>query len=49
MQEKADQLPDEEMASMITTFAPLPSFKEVYASLDQVQVKDIAAAVPPNL
>lgn len=46
---KADQLPDEEMASMITTFAPLPSFKEVYASLDQVQVKDIAAAVPTEI
>ncbi|MCK9557628.1 MAG: hypothetical protein PHO85_00925 [Candidatus Cloacimonetes bacterium] len=43
---KAGQIPDQEMAEQITTFAPLPSFKEVYSTLDQVQVKDIAAAVP---
>ncbi|MCB5234229.1 MAG: hypothetical protein LHW60_03140 [Candidatus Cloacimonetes bacterium] len=46
---KADNMPPEDLASQITTFAPLPSFKEVYASLDQVQVKDIAAAVPASV
>lgn len=46
---KVEQTPSEEIAAQITTFAPLPSFKEVYASLDQVQVKDIAAAVPAGV
>lgn len=43
---KAEQMPDQEIAQQVTTFAPLPSFKEVYSTLDQVQVKDISAAVP---
>ncbi|NLN34395.1 MAG: hypothetical protein GX157_00080 [Candidatus Cloacimonetes bacterium] len=43
---KAEQVPNPEMAEQITTFAPLPSFKEVYSTLEQVQVKDISAAVP---
>lgn len=43
---KAEQLPDQDIAQQVTTFAPLPSFKEVYSTLDQVQVKDISAAVP---
>lgn len=46
---KADTLPDQETTSQITTFAPLPSFKDVYSTLDQVQVKDISAAVPATI
>jgi hypothetical protein len=43
---KAEQVPDTETQQQVTTFATLPSFKEVYGTLDQVQVKDISAAVP---
>jgi hypothetical protein len=43
---KAEQMPDQDIAQQVTTFAPLPSFKDVYSTLDQVQVKDISAAVP---
>lgn len=43
---KAEAMPDEEVTAQVTTYAPLPSFKEVYSALDKIQVKDISAAVP---
>lgn len=45
---KADKgaLPDTETAQEIVTYAPLPTFQEVFRTLDQLQVKDISAAVP---
>lgn len=46
---KVEQLPSEELIQQTITFAPLPSFKEVYIALDQVQVKDISAAVPATI
>lgn len=46
---KADNLPSEETAAAITTYAPLPSFKEVFRVLDELQVKDISSAVPSKL
>lgn len=46
---KADTSPGKEVAEQITAFAPLPSFKLVYAALDRVQVKDIAQAVPSSI
>lgn len=46
---KADTLPDAETAAAITTYAPLPSFQEVFRVLDQLQVKDISAAIPTTL
>ena len=41
--------PDPSIAEQVVTFAPLPSFKEVYEVLDQLQTKDISAAVPKEL
>jgi outer membrane murein-binding lipoprotein Lpp len=46
---KAENLPGEEVAAAITTYAPLPTFKEVFRVLDQLQVKDISAAIPTTL
>ena len=46
---KEEKLPSQETASAITTYAPLPSFKEVFRVLDQLQAKDISAAVPADL
>lgn len=46
---KVEQTPSEDVSQLVTTFAPLPSFKEVYIALDQIQVKDIAAAVPSTI
>ncbi|MDD2227810.1 MAG: hypothetical protein PHY48_00175 [Candidatus Cloacimonetes bacterium] len=46
---KADTLPAEEVSAAITTYAPLPTFKEVFRVLDQLQVKDITAAIPTTL
>lgn len=46
---KADTLPKEEVTEAITTYAPLPTFKEVFRVLDQLQVKDISAAIPTTL
>lgn len=46
---KVDKLPSAETAAAITTYAPLPSFKEVFRVLDQIQVKDISAAIPTTL
>ncbi len=46
---KADTLPSEEVTAAITTYAPLPTFKEVFRVLDQLQVKDISAAIPTSL
>lgn len=46
---KADTLPSEEVTAAITTYAPLPTFKEVFRVLDQLQVKDISAAIPTLL
>lgn len=46
---KADNMPAPEVAEQVVTYAPLPSFKEVYAVLDQLQAKDISAAVPAEL
>ncbi|HPF08979.1 MAG TPA: hypothetical protein PL020_04515 [Candidatus Cloacimonadota bacterium] len=42
-------MPDPSIASDIPTFAPLPSFKQVYEVLDQLQTKDISAAIPNEL
>ncbi|PKN79733.1 MAG: hypothetical protein CVU48_04425 [Candidatus Cloacimonetes bacterium HGW-Cloacimonetes-1] len=38
-------LPENETTKQITTFAPLPSFKEVFRALDMVESKNIAQAV----
>ncbi len=46
---KADTMPAPETSAAITTYAPLPSFKEVFRVLDQLQAKDISAAVPSKL
>jgi hypothetical protein len=46
---KAEQAPDTELSQQITTFAPLPSFKQVYEVLDHIQVRDISAAVPATI
>ncbi len=46
---KSENTPNSEVSQGVTTFAPLPSFKEVYAALDQIQVKDISAAVPASV
>ncbi|PKN73089.1 MAG: hypothetical protein CVU50_04865 [Candidatus Cloacimonetes bacterium HGW-Cloacimonetes-3] len=46
---KAETLPDAEVTAAITTYAPLPTFKEVFRVLDQLQVKDISAAIPTTL
>ncbi len=43
---KDASMPDAETAAQITSFAPLPSFKEVYQVLDHLQAKDISMAVP---
>jgi len=37
-------MPDENIQKQITTFAPLPSFKEVFRTIDVFDVKDIDAA-----
>jgi len=42
-------MPDPSVSSEIPTFAPLPSFKQVYEVLDQLQTKDISAAIPNEL
>ena len=47
--QKAKTLPDSDTTAAITTYAPLPAFKEVFRVLDQVQVKDISAAIPASL
>lgn len=39
-----DKLPDEATQKQITTFAPLPSFKEVFKTIDIFAIKDIEAA-----
>lgn len=39
-----DKLPDVGMQKQITAFAPLPSFKEVFRTIDQFETKDIDAA-----
>jgi len=46
---KPESLPAEETTAAITTYAPLPTFKEVFRVLDQLQVKDISAAIPTTL
>lgn len=46
---KAETVPNEETTAAITTYAPLPSFKEVFRVLDELQVKDISSAVPTKL
>ncbi len=46
---KADSMPDPEIAEQIVTYAPLPSFKQVYVVLDQLQANDISEAVPTKL
>ncbi|MDY0151245.1 MAG: hypothetical protein RBS43_03110 [Candidatus Cloacimonas sp.] len=46
---KAQTTPSTETAAAITTYAPLPAFKEVFRVLDQIQVKDISAAIPTTL
>lgn len=46
---KADSMPDQSVADQVVTYATLPSFKQVYAVLDQLQAKDISAAVPAEL
>lgn len=46
---KAETMPDKEVTEAITTYAPLPTFKEVFRALDQLQTKDISAAVPTKL
>ena len=46
---KSDNLPDEAIARQITTFVPLPSFKQVYQVLDNLSAKDISQAVPKEL
>ncbi|MDD4309098.1 MAG: hypothetical protein PHO32_01845 [Candidatus Cloacimonetes bacterium] len=46
---KSSKLPDSETTAAITTYAPLPAFKEVFRVLDQIQVKDISAAIPATL
>nr|MDK2851569.1 hypothetical protein [Candidatus Cloacimonadota bacterium] len=47
--QKAAETPNIEIEQSITTFAPLPSFREVYSALDQIQVRDISAAVPSSV
>jgi hypothetical protein len=47
--QKDKSMPDPAIAAEIPTFAPLPSFKQVYEVLDQLQAKDISAAVPNEL
>lgn len=44
-----DTQPTDDIAAGIVSFAPLPSFKQVYAVLDQLNVKDISSAVPHEL
>ncbi|GAB1365642.1 hypothetical protein MASR1M36_05130 [Candidatus Cloacimonadaceae bacterium] len=46
---KADTMPSKETTAAITTYAPLPTFKEVFRVLDQLQAKDISAAIPSKL
>lgn len=46
---KADTMPSPETTAAITTYAPLPTFKEVFRVLDQLQAKDISAAIPTKL
>lgn len=41
---KESKLPEGEVKP--TIFAPLPSFKEVFRTLDQIKVSDVSAAVP---
>ncbi|MDP2173070.1 MAG: hypothetical protein Q8M98_09110 [Candidatus Cloacimonadaceae bacterium] len=41
-------LPDAGMAHEIAAYAPLPTFREVFRTLDQLPVKDISASLPTN-
>ncbi len=47
--QKAADTPGGETEQGSTTFAPLPSFKDVYSALDQIKVRDISAAVPSSV
>ncbi len=40
-----DKMPDESMQKQITTFAPLPSFREVFRTIDIFNAKDIDASM----
>ena len=42
-------LPDKEIAKQIVPFAPLPSFQSIFKSLDYLNAKDIAVAIPNEL
>jgi hypothetical protein len=46
---KAKTMPSKETTAAITTYAPLPTFKEVFRALDQLQAKDISSAIPTKL
>jgi len=46
---KADTMPSKETTAAITTYAPLPTFKEVFRVLEQLQAKDISSAIPTKL
>ena len=46
---KAETMPSPETTAAITTYAPLPTFKEVFRALDKLQTKDISAAIPAKL
>ncbi|MBM4403412.1 MAG: hypothetical protein FJ042_03360 [Candidatus Cloacimonetes bacterium] len=47
---KDDTLPvGEEGESQVTLFAPLPSFKAVFTALDQLESRDISAAIPTDM
>jgi len=47
---KDDTLPlGEAGESQVTLFAPIPSFKRILATLDQLDLRDISAAVPAKI
>jgi len=46
---EAAKLPDEAIKSQVPTYAPLPSFKEVFRALGEVPAKDYAAVIPQTL
>ena len=46
---EAAKLPDDEIKAQVATYAPLPSFKEVFRTLDQVPAKDFSAVIPQKL
>ena len=46
---EAAKLPDDSIKAQVATYAPLPSFKEVFRALGEVPTKDYSGVIPQKL